>query len=193
MMIELLPIKGKSLHETLLYVSSAIGEQKENFRYLEIGFRIGDSCRSVLKSDKVGYICIVDIFQPLYGGIIGKAENGKNRVTELMKTYKHTDYDLKIGNSMDILPQMVSENPEPFDLILVDADHSAEGAFYDLINVEYLLADDGVIVFDDIKHLSHAYLLDVWNNWLVESQFEYNTEISEKGNGVTVSQRITGV
>jgi predicted O-methyltransferase YrrM len=51
-----------------------------------------------------------------------------------------------------------------FDLITVDGDHSAEGATKDLEDVIPYLSVGGVLVFDDISHPQHRYLLDVWKS-----------------------------
>jgi len=53
-----------------------------------------------------------------------------------------------------------------FDLITVDGDHSEEGAFDDLLNVIPHLNVGGILVFDDIAHPTHPYLLGVWKKTL---------------------------
>lgn len=48
------------------------------------------------------------------------------------------------------------------DLMFVDGDHFAEGARIDLLNVIEHVSVGGLLVFDDIIHPLHMYLLDVW-------------------------------
>ena len=49
-----------------------------------------------------------------------------------------------------------------FEIIPLDGDHTEAGAFDDLKNVIPNLSVGGILVFDDIAHPSHPYLLNFW-------------------------------
>lgn len=78
---------------------------------------------------------------------------------------------------------------ELFDYILVDGDHSKEGARADLANVYPLIAEGGVIVFDDIGP-DGMDLLDVWEEFKAahEDEFEWHQNINGKGLGWAIKK-----
>ena len=76
-----------------------------------------------------------------------------------------------------------------FDLITVDGDHSEVGAWEDLITVIPRLATGGVLVFDDIAHPAHPYLLGVWRRALARFPFLSGHEFTETGYGVAFAVR----
>ena len=89
------------------------------------------------------------------------------------------------GDSHQTVPAFFAANPDlQFDLITVDGDHSEEGALADLITVIPRLAPGGVIVFDDIAHPQHAYLLRVWQRAMKKFSFLASFEFTETGYGV---------
>jgi predicted O-methyltransferase YrrM len=55
-----------------------------------------------------------------------------------------------------------------FDLVLVDADHSALGARIDLQNAWPRVRPGGILVMDDINHPDYPWLTDVWERAVEE-------------------------
>jgi predicted O-methyltransferase YrrM len=112
--------------------------------YLEIGMRRGHSlCMAVNCSPQPLTIYSFDLWIPNYAG----EEN------------PGLDLILK-----ETIPAFFDDpsNPKHIDLMFVDGDHSAEGAQIDLLNVIEHVSVGGLLVFDDIFHPLHMYLLDVW-------------------------------
>jgi SAM-dependent methyltransferase len=106
-------------------------------------------------------------------------------------------YNLKIvGVPQDVIDKVqflvgdskktVSDLPDTdkFDYILVDGDHSKEGARADLNNAKRLISKGGVIVFDDITP-DGMDLLDVWNAFKEDNSgdFEWHEDMNGKGVG----------
>lgn len=89
--------------------------------------------------------------------------------------------EFKIGDSKTTVPLLTERE---FDYILVDGDHSKEGARIDLDNVKTMCAKDGVIVFDDISP-DGMDLLDVWTEFKNKyaQEFDFNENLSGKGIG----------
>jgi predicted O-methyltransferase YrrM len=96
------------------------------------------------------------------------------------------------GDSHVILPQLFAQRPQlRFDLITVDGDHSAEGAYRDLCDVAPQLQPGGVLVFDDISHPAHPYLIAVWRKFIAEHPYLSSHEYSQQGYGVAFAIRTT--
>ena len=96
-------------------------------------------------------------------------------------------FELMTGNSHQTVPAFFAEHPgKQFDLILVDGDHSAEGAREDLLSVLPRVAPGGAIVFDDIVHPMHHYLEDVWCEVMQDRGFLSATYTST-GYGVAIA------
>lgn len=139
--------------------------------YLEIGTRRGWSLAQVVaESPRVRAWCF-DLWIEGYGD----AENpGPDFVREelLRAAPGHSaDVTFLSGNSHDLLPlffQSVEpeteadlavlrageEAPRAFDLITVDGDHTALGAWWDITDVLPFIAVGGALVFDDILERS---------------------------------------
>ena len=86
------------------------------------------------------------------------------------------------GNSRVEVPSLPKD--EKFDYILVDGDHSREGAIADLTNVYPLINKGGVIVFDDIGE-DGCGLIDVWNQFKEQhtAEFDWYEDLNGKGLG----------
>ncbi|MNS01493.1 O-methyltransferase [compost metagenome] len=152
-------------------------------RYLEIGVRRGRSTCIVAQACPQVDIVAFDMWIPNYAGMENpgpafvKAELGKQGHTGAI--------DFIDGNSHVTVPEYFRRNPAAkFDLITVDGDHSEEGALDDLCNVIPHLNPGGVIVFDDISHPLHPYLLDVWHRALKRFPHLAPFEFIETGYGV---------
>jgi predicted O-methyltransferase YrrM len=89
--------------------------------------------------------------------------------------------EFQVGNSKQTIPLLTERE---FDYILVDGDHSKEGARIDLENVKTMCTKGGVIVFDDIAP-DGMDLLDVWTAFATKyaSEFEFYTNMNGKGIG----------
>jgi len=70
-------------------------------------------------------------------------ENGKVTTIEMDKHHRNVaqknienaglsqKVDLRVGNALDILPQIIEENDEPFDMIFIDADKPPYTEYFD--------------------------------------------------------------
>lgn len=107
-------------------------------RVLEIGTSDGTSTLAFLKaaSEIDGHVTSIDLDEvPVAEALINQF--GLRSRWTFMR-----------GNSHDILPQLRREDHE-FDLILVDGDHTYEGALKDVIDSAALLKDGGILLFHD--------------------------------------------
>jgi len=83
-----------------------------------------------------------------------------------------------VGDSRELIPKLTDK----FDYILVDGDHTPDGALSDLTNVYPLIDQGGVIVFDDITEDGMG-LLHVWNDFKSahQDEFEWHEDLNGKG------------
>ena len=129
--------------------------------YLEIGVRRGRSLAMVVSQCPYANVVGFDMWKQDYAGM----ENpGPEFVESQMRNLGFNGtIEFISGNSHETLPWYFRNNPDSyFDMITVDGDHSEKGAEQDLIDVLGYLSIGGVIVFDDIVHPKHEYLLGVW-------------------------------
>jgi len=121
--------------------------------YLEIGCREGDSLLHVLRAaPSLSLIVICDIWGGNYGG---SARGSHLHIPPLLSMCDYLGHVLFLnGYSQQLLPHLAAT----FDLVLVDGDHSLEGASIDLDNAWRLLRPDGILVMDDLTHPAHPYL-----------------------------------
>jgi predicted O-methyltransferase YrrM len=116
---------------------------------------------------------------------------GPDFVKDELRRIGHTgEIELISGDSHETVPKFLASNPNAFfDLVTVDGDHSRHGAGQDLAHVLPRLRIGGVIVFDDIAHPAHPYLLNVWQK-LVQSDSRFGTwQFTELGYGVALAVR----
>jgi predicted O-methyltransferase YrrM len=144
----------------VLYSASKVLKPKN---YLEIGVRRGRSACTVVRGCPSVDICAFDMWVSNYANMDNP---GSNFVQQELSRHEHCGKVHFInGNSHETLPSFFNTNSDlKFDLITVDGDHSAEGATKDLEDVIPYLSVGGVLVFDDISHPQHRYLLDVWKS-----------------------------
>lgn len=170
----------RKLHSVL----GSIAEYQKPNTYLEIGVREGDSLKAVLEHSQPSEIWLCDTWGETYGGT---GRGNHHHISELLIKMNFDGYPVFMnGDSKIFIPTIRREIR--FDLILVDGDHSYDGAYKDLENVWPLLQDGGLIVFDDIVHVSHKYLL----NCIKEFTNEYKADlvyITFEDNGVVVIQK----
>lgn len=157
--------------------------------YLEIGVRRGRSACVVARGCPTVDIIAFDMWQENYAGM----ENpGPEFVkAELAKHGHKGEVYFFNGDSHGTVPAFFKENPAlTFDMITVDGDHTEEGALDDLRNVIPRLSVGGVLVFDDIAHPAHPYLLDVWLKAMEIFPFLAHYEYTEMGYGVAFAIRM---
>lgn len=131
--------------------------------YLEIGTRRGHSlCMAVNCSSQPLDIYSFDLWIPNYAG---EENPGEALIRKELEKFQFSgQIDFHPGDSKETIPAFFENpaNPQELDCIFVDGDHSAEGARIDLLNVIPHIAKHGLLVFDDVTHPQHRYLLDVW-------------------------------
>jgi predicted O-methyltransferase YrrM len=97
----------------------------------------------------------------MYGG---SGRGNHEHIDAILKELNYKgDVEFIDGDSRVELPPKIGELE--YDLILVDGDHSYNGAWMDLWNAWKMLKEDGVMIFDDLLHPEHKYLLDCAENW----------------------------
>lgn len=156
--------------------------------YLEIGVRRGRSMAMVASAAKDASLFGFDMWMTGYAGM----ENpGPDFVHGEMKRLEHTgEVAFVSGDSHQTVPRFFAESPDrTIDLITVDGDHSHDGALADLRAVIPHLSLGGALVFDDIVHPDHPWLLDVWRHAVAEDGGLVAREFVELGYGVAVAIR----
>jgi hypothetical protein len=148
-------------HEVALWnVLQSIASQRKVAAYLEVGVRYGNSLAVVLSQHHPNRIALCDTWGGEYGG---ESFGGPTHIERLLRDLKYTNPTTYLsGNSHDLLKKAIGQ----FDLILVDGDHSAAGAREDLDDCWRLLMPEGLLVFDDLNHPSHPYLLTVYQDFV---------------------------
>lgn len=140
-----------------LNVLQSIAKQRHIDHYLEVGVRYGQSLSTVLETQFPDRLTLCDS----WGGESGGEQfGGPTHIEELLRTwYYKNPVQFLNGNSHELLKTL---KPEDFDLILVDGDHTEEGARQDLEDCWRLLVPSGLLVFDDLIHPAHPELLKVF-------------------------------
>ncbi|HQB39963.1 MAG TPA: class I SAM-dependent methyltransferase [Deltaproteobacteria bacterium] len=130
--------------------------------YLEIGVRRGRSLVQVMAESPATKCFGFDLWIQDYSG---ETNPGPEFVfSELQNAGVLSIPNLIAGDSHDTLPSFLGNlsNPQFFDLILVDGDHSYSGAKFDLALALKHLAPGGLLIFDDIRHVCHPELSILW-------------------------------
>jgi predicted O-methyltransferase YrrM len=153
-------------------------------KVLEIGVRRGfTSCAIVAAAPDIE-LHMMDSWRPVYSE---RPNPGPVLVREQLAAAGHRGNSIfHQGNSHELLPKILAADPLlQFDIIVVDGDHTEHGADRDLRDVFPRVAFGGVIVFDDLMHPSHRYLLNVWQRWakILGSDFNF-AEYLDDGLGV---------
>lgn len=147
----------KFAHHNVLH---SIAQQRQIAAYLEVGVCYGDSLKVILDVQFPGKLVLCDS----WGGESGGEQFGGP--THIEKLLKEMNYWYPVaflnGNSHELLKTVT----EQFDLILVDGDHTADGARQDLEDCwPLLIRHYGLLVFDDLSHPAHPELLDVFREF----------------------------
>ena len=156
--------------------------------YLEIGVRRGRSMAMVAAAAPEARLLGFDMWMPDYAGMPNPGPDFVR--SEIQRTGHHGTLELHSGDSHETVPRFLAENPElTLDIVTVDGDHSHDGALADLRAVIPRLALGGMLVFDDIIHPLHPYLLDVFRHAVEEDRGLVARVYSELGFGVAVAVR----
>ncbi len=157
-------VKFWNVHVGLAYLTRILKPES----YLEIGVRTGGSFVQALNGVNIETAYALDMWSGQYAGMPNTMEFTKKQIEGFFsKTNSKTNLKMIQGNSHLVLKKFKDEGLK-FDLINVDGDHSAEGALEDLRDAYELLNEKGAIIFDDIIHPSHGYLLDTAHQFLEE-------------------------
>ena len=141
---------------------------KNKTRYLEIGVNEGDSLKVVLENTKLKHVTLIDSF--------GHTPHLKD-FSHVEPLLKDIDYVTFQERSETALPKVKGK----FDLILVDGAHNKEDATRDLKLTWPMLSDGGTLLFDDLRHPSHLYLLDVWKKFRLEHMDAHESSSTDVG------------
>ncbi|HTD24038.1 MAG TPA: class I SAM-dependent methyltransferase [Terriglobales bacterium] len=154
-------------------------------RYLEIGVFHGRSMCMVgalcPEAELVGFDMWVE-------GYAGLSNPGPKLVRQQLKKVRHRGpVTLISGNSHETVPRYFCENPDAFDLITVDGDHTAEGGRQDLRDVLPHLAVGGFVLLDDISYPGSEFLYKIWAQEVMSDPRFVCWDFRELGNGIAIA------
>jgi predicted O-methyltransferase YrrM len=156
--------------------------------YLEIGVRRGRSMAMVAEAAPDARLVGFDMWVEGYAGMPNPGAEFVR--SEIARVGHRGPIELVSGDSHETVPRFLADNPDlMFDVVTVDGDHSHDGALADLRAVIPRLSLGGVLVFDDIVHPLHPYLLDVWRAAVAEDGGLAGGEYAELGYGVAFAVR----
>lgn len=162
--------------------------------YLEVGVRRGRSMIQVMSQSESTKAVGIDLWIEDYSCIpaqnILTTNPGPEFVLAELKKFGIMNLpELIKGDSHSILPAYFrrSNAIQYFDLILVDGDHSYEGARSDLDICINHLKESGVLVFDDINHSAHPELKSLWHELKVQyPTYLFFEDSSGTGTGIMI-------
>jgi predicted O-methyltransferase YrrM len=145
-------------------VAHAAAELLRPERALEVGVRRGFTCAAIATGCPTVELHLVDSWRPIYAE---RPNPGPQLVHRQLDTVGHLGRRVTHqGDSHSILPRLFDDHPDlAFDLIVIDGDHTESGADQDLADAFPRVAPKGVLIFDDLVHPSHRYLLSLWRRW----------------------------
>ncbi|MGH7178564.1 MAG: class I SAM-dependent methyltransferase [Tepidisphaeraceae bacterium] len=155
-------------------IAHAAAELIRPSRALEIGVRRGFCAAALVAGAPRVEMHVMDAWPQIYAA---RPNPGSTLVRRQLQAVGHIGNAIyHHGNSHVMLPKLRSANRRlSYDLILVDGDHTERGAEQDLSDAFGLVGRGGVLIFDDLVHPQHRYLLKLWNAWRdkLESQFSF--------------------
>lgn len=135
---------------------SLFGERKPH-SYLEVGTYEGDSLRALLDTCTPERIVICDKWDG-YRQVMNR-----DHIVALMEGLNVQYLD---GDSHVLLPEFGVHNVAAFDLILVDGDHTRDGAWADLVDCWPMVKVGGLLLFDDLLHRFHPHMQDTFDKFV---------------------------
>ena len=139
------------LHVALYTLSKNLPEKA---KYAEIGSHVGGSALSVKYGNRFREIFCYDLPNGGWGGI----NNSSHSFRKSLNGFRNVQFNT--GSSHSEIIKSIVEFNGPYDLFLVDGDHSDEGAYEDLELAFLNLKAGGTLIFDDTVH--HPYLKDTF-------------------------------
>lgn len=142
----------------LYSIMHAAAQQVDPKAYFEIGTREGGSVSLMLDwAPRLQTIVVSDTWGGEYGGT---SRGNPDHIVKLLDDRQYTGFFLALtGDSKQTVPTMTAQ----FDMILVDGDHSANGASTDIKNCWPLLRTGGILVVDDI--VLHPYIQGIFDSF----------------------------
>ncbi|MGE5681143.1 MAG: class I SAM-dependent methyltransferase, partial [Bacillota bacterium] len=162
--------------------------------YLEVGVRRGRSISQVLTQSPLTKAYGFDMWIEDYSCIPDKniitSNPGPEFVLSELRNLGIKNLPVLIkGDSHKTLNEFfdVNENPLRFDLILIDGDHSFDGAKADLLIAFEHLQEGGAIIFDDITHVSHKELKILWDEFKDKyKDYLFIEDLNGNGTGIAI-------
>jgi len=139
---------GPGPHCELRTMLRSLARQRQPKTYLEIGVRLGWSLVQVASEAPYCDITACDSWVPGYGGVANSGPAHVLRELETVAPEFHGSLALLSDSSRACIPFLPADMR--FDLVCVDGDHTAAGAFTDLQMCLPLVAMGGALVFDDL-------------------------------------------
>lgn len=135
----------------------ALAKAHQPRRILEIGVASGNTAKQLLCAAPEAEYFGVDLFEDLTSDVAKAEFNGKkvmsmDEVYSRLKPFGDGRVSLFKGNTREVLPDLCMEwslAGIEFDLIFIDGGHSEETIRSDYDCVHAVIADNGMIVFDD--------------------------------------------
>ena len=171
-------------------IAHAAAELIRPARAMEVGVRRGFTSAAIAAGHPMVEMHLMDSWRPVYAE---RPNPGPSLVRRQLAAVGHKgEQTYHQGNSHVLLPSLFGNNPDlRFDLVVIDGDHTERGADDDLRDAFPHVARGGVLIFDDLMHPAHRYLLGLWHRWRDElrGQFEFG-EYLEDGLGVGWACRV---
>jgi hypothetical protein len=172
-------------HPSLYDALRRVGQEETPEGYLEIGVREGDSLRALLEVWVPGLIVLCDTWGADYGGSDRGGHEHIEKLLEDLKCFANVIY--LDGRSQEVLPGACAD--EVFDLVLVDGDHSLQGAMADYQNCWPLLKPGGIMLADDTHHPAHLYLDDAFRHFVATHDGEVLWEMKDEASGICCARK----
>jgi hypothetical protein len=151
-------------------------------RYLEIGVQEGDSLRIAIEHGDLEWITLCDTWGDTYGGT---NRGGHGHINDILEEvgFDPGMCEFLDGDSKLLIPTLIPHTT-PYDLILIDGDHSLLGCLTDMENCWQLLRPGGIMIVDDITHPRHTYLVHCVAAFAIEKSCV--TRMTKQGHGVAI-------
>ncbi len=165
-------------------------------RILEVGVRTGLSICNMLSAytdySGIEKVVLVDLWND---GFTSPSIVQMNLKAMGIPQDLFNKIELHTADSHEYLPKLIDQSifvvspATLFDYILVDGDHSKEGAAKDLEDAAQLIETGGVIVFDDITDRG-CNLQDVWDDFkeINYKEFVFHEDYNGKGVGWAIKK-----